>query len=185
MSIFLSLLYALGALFLAVANLSAMRRDRGIKNAGADWGARRRKALAVRPEEMGDAVAPGDPYGVLMEVATPGTTLTLAAFADGRASLYSSAGGDALEGVGHDAVREAARALVAEAKAHQKTMKPVSDCPRPGFGNVRFNIISGKGILAVEEDEEALDKGWSPLSGLYQAGVRTMQALRQPPGQAG
>ena len=181
MAIFLAVLSGLGVILMALQELAGIRRTRERRSAGSEWAARRRQALAVRPEDVGPLGKADDAYGVLMEVGTPSTTLTLAAFADGKASLYSSAGGEVLDGHGHEQVRTAALALVAEADVHRRTMKRVGHCPKPGHGNVRFNVMSGRGMFAAEEDEEALDNGWSPLARLYEAGVKTMQALRELP----
>ena len=77
----------------------------------------RLQALSV---ERGPAGIPAPPpnalvWGLLMEMGFPNGTATLFALADGTTSLYYSSGGGVLGGQGHEAVRRANAALLAEA----------------------------------------------------------------------
>ncbi len=168
----LAILSIAACLILAFGSLGANRQLRAARSDAASWARRRRQILS--PSQ----VAAGLPAALIMEVGLPANVLTLEATADGAARIYSSAGGEPIEAGGRAAVLEAALALMSEADAQRGSMKRVQLCPRPGQGNVRFNLVSDGEIRSIEEDEEALDRGWSPLSRLYAAGVATIQALR-------
>jgi len=182
MEMWFSIITIVAALILALGNLGANRRLRSARSDAAAWARRRRQVLS--PSILAAEDRADQPSALVMEVGLPANILTLEANADGGARLYSSAGGEPIEAGGRTAVREAALALMTEAEAQRAAMKRVQLCPRPGQGNVRFNLVSGGEVRSIEEDEEALDQGWSPLSRLYAAGVTTIQALRAQDAEA-
>lgn len=170
----------LAALVIALRELKWIRGHWARTQTSREWGARRREVLAARPPETHGGE--DKPYGMLVEAGMGATVLSLTAFAEGEASLFSNSGGDPLIAppeAGSE-VRLAARALVEGASEETSLLVPVHDCPRPLNGNVRFTLITARGWLAAEENEEALEKGWSPLSPLYQRSAAVRRLLQAP-----
>lgn len=168
----------LAALALALRELGWIRRKRASAGAGRTWGSMRREALGAPPP---DTLREDDaPYGLLVETSLGTTIQTLAAFADGKTSLFSSAGGEPMvcNDPGPD-LALAVRGLIEAAGEDIHLLSAVRDCPRPLAGNVRFTAIGAAGWHAAEEDEQALANGWSALSPLYRKSDDVRRRLQE------
>lgn len=119
-----------------------------------------------------------EPYGVLMEFKIDDAIFTLTSFGTGDASLYWSTGGGVIGGIGHDSVRAAAKKFVAESKKYTNQMVKTETFPPPENSNVRFYVLTTKGILTTEVNEQELGEQKYILSPLFYAGQDVITALR-------
>jgi hypothetical protein len=113
-----------------------------------------------------------------MEMGFPNGTATLFALADGTTSLYYSSGGGVLGGHGHEAVRRANAAMLAEANGLVARMEPTSTYPLPGAGATTFYVRTDSGVLAGGGADEDLGRGRHDLSRLFRAGHAVLTELR-------
>jgi hypothetical protein len=142
---------------------TAELRDRLVKGSPSDFG--------VTPD--------GSVWGVLMETGYPGAAVTLAALADGNASLYVSTGGGVIGGGEHEAVRAAAKRFVHQAGGFTAAMSAASSFPFPAEGRTRFYLLTTEGVVQVEAAEGDLGGGKHALSPLFYAGHEVITALRE------
>ena len=75
---------------------------------------------------------------------------TLAALADGSASLYTTGTFGIIGGVGHENVRTAAKALVKKAESYYDASTPTSDLSYPSLDHVRFYFRTFEGVRVIE-----------------------------------
>jgi hypothetical protein len=140
----------------------------------------RHQALTLAPTELGISVVGQQPFLILMEMAYPSAVASVLSTASGEASIYFSSGGGIIGGAGHESVRQAAVAFVAESAKHAANMTAASDFPYPGTGNVRFYIRTPQNVLAsIEVPETQLGNGEHALSPLYFAGQNVITRLRE------
>ncbi|HXU44854.1 MAG TPA: hypothetical protein VN783_04970 [Thermoanaerobaculia bacterium] len=141
----------------------------------------RRKALATTPEELGVAgqVHNDEPYGALMEMGIADSAMTLACFADGEAGLYYQSGGGIKGGGAHDAVRRAAKELIALSGKLLPTMRPAPEQPLPGPGRVQFYVLTPRGIFGAEMDREVLGESGGGFSKLFLSAQEVATQMRQ------
>ena len=118
-------------------------------------------------------------WGVLMETGYPEAAATVVSLADGTASIYFSSGGGVIGGGPHEAIATAARRVVSVAKSHLSGMVATSQYPLPEPGQVKFYILTTKGVLTVEEAEETLGAGKHSLSPLFYAAQDVITGLRE------
>jgi hypothetical protein len=141
----------------------------------------RRQALGADPAKLGLAgdEAPGEPYGVLMEMGISNSVVTLACFADGDARLFYKTGGGMIGGISHDSVRKVSKDLVALARKAAPRMIRTTNHPLPGPDRVRFYVLTVGGVLTTETSRQALGERQSELSALFQAGQEVVARMRQ------
>ncbi|HYW12928.1 MAG TPA: hypothetical protein VE871_13300 [Longimicrobium sp.] len=132
----------------------------------------RERFLARPPAEWGmvpTAEAP-DVYGVLMEWRAEDAAITVAAFCDGSASVYSTRGPGMIGGDADDVVRSEASALVRCAADLLDDAAPAALFPYPDAGRVQFYLLTFAGVRVLEDELDAVYDGRSPLAGLYDHG---------------
>lgn len=141
------------------------------------------RALALETSPTPFATLPDrqatDPYGALMEMGISSSVVTLAAFANGDASLYYRTGGGMKGGIGHEPVRKAAKEFVARAKQALPRMERAMSFPLPGDDRVRFYVLTPQGIATVETDRETLGESEGELTDLFYAGQEVVAQMRQ------
>lgn len=126
----------------------------------------RNLALQNPPAKIqGASVAkPGEPFAVLMDWGIPAGTATVAAYADGTASIYLSSGGGYLGGgQSHESIRNAAMRTVEIASELKSLMQPTTTYPLPQRGQVTFYVRTDAGILTATVPEDDLRSHRSPL----------------------
>lgn len=111
-----------------------------------------------------------DVYGVLMEWRAEDATVTVAAFCDGSASVYSTRGPGMIGGEADDVVRCEARALVRSAAEFHDEAAPVSEFPYPGPDRVQFYLLTFAGVRVLDTDLDEVYDGLGPLAELYDHG---------------
>ena len=145
----------------------------------------RAAALAQTAEALGLTPTAEHPnvFGILMETGYPEGVATLAVFAEGSTSLYFSGGGGVIGAGEHDAVRRAHPPLFAEAEARRAVFAPAVGTPSPALGRVRFYLLTFRGTLTAEADEEELGYRRHELSSLFHAGHAVITAIREASGR--
>jgi hypothetical protein len=117
------------------------------------------------PKIEGASVAkPGEPFAVLMDWGIPAGTATVAAYADGTASIYLSSGGAYLGGgQSHESIRNAAMRTVEIASELKSLMQPTTAYPLPQRGQVTFYVRTDVGVLTATAPEDDLRSHRNPL----------------------
>jgi hypothetical protein len=121
----------------------------------------------------------GGVWGVLMETGYPEAAATLVALGDGTASLYFSSGGGVIGGGPHPSINAAARRLVEIAGRHVSELFPTREFPLPSNGDVRFYVLTTKGVVQGGAREESLGEGSHSLSEVFFAGHDVITGLRE------
>ena len=107
---------------------------------------------------------PGDPFAVLMDWGIPAGTATVAAYADGTASVYLSSGGGYLGGgQSHESIRNAAMKTVEIASELKSLMQPTTTYPLPQRGQVTFYLRTDAGVLTATASEDDLRSHRNPF----------------------
>ena len=107
---------------------------------------------------------PGAPFAVLMDWGIPAGTATVAAYADGTASVYLSNGGGYLGGgQSHESIRNAAIKTVEIARELKSLMQPTTTYPLPQRGQVTFYVRTDAGVLTATAPEDDLRSHRSPF----------------------
>jgi hypothetical protein len=141
----------------------------------------RRQAIATNPKRlaMTGELQPEEPYGVLMEMGSAASVVTLACFADGDARILYKTGGGMIGGISHENVRKAAKELVVLAQKALPRMTPAASYPLPGPDRVRFYVLTRRGVLTAETSRQALGERQTDLSSLFQSGQEVVAQMRQ------
>ncbi|NIM17589.1 MAG: hypothetical protein GTO45_36710 [Candidatus Aminicenantes bacterium] len=140
----------------------------------------RNQVFTISPQDIGiELKSKTQPWGILMEFGLPGAVVTLVTFGSGEASMYFSSGGGVLGGGEHETVRKAAKAFVAFSETYLEKMKPGSTYPLPKDGNVKFLVLTGKGVFSSQEFLETdLRENKSKFSPLFHKGHQLITELR-------
>jgi tetratricopeptide (TPR) repeat protein len=130
-------------------------------------------ALAPFPEPSPDAPA----WGVVMEIAYPGFSGTLAAFSNGQASLYNS------DGLGvpnehNEQIQQANAKLIAAANKAIPYLKPSATYPLPAPWHALFYVRTDSGNLITEATGKDFRDENHPLFSLFTAGNELLTELK-------
>jgi hypothetical protein len=145
----------------------------------------RQRFLVRPPAEWGmvPTAANPDVYGVLMEWLADDATLTVAAFCDGSASVYSTRGTGMIGGNADDVVRSEARALVEVAGEFYEEASPVSEFPYPAPERVQFYLLTFTGVRVLDAALDSLCDGRSRYVELYDHGWAVFERFMIVTGQ--
>lgn len=140
----------------------------------------REKMLSTTPADMntstnGDAVVA---YGVIMDLGMDAGTATIVSLSSGDTSMYTSRGGGSIGGIGHEACRNASKRFISVAQSFVRDLKKAPDHSLPASGVARFYVLTTAGVLAGEDQIDALGRGRSPLSPLFAAGDEVITQVR-------
>jgi hypothetical protein len=148
-------------------NSSKASQSAGSERSGASvYLGLRNLALQNPPAKIqGASIAkPGEPFAVLMDWGIPAGTATVAAYADGTASIYLSSGGGYLGGgQSHESIRNAAVRTVEIASELKSLMQPTTTYPLPQRGQVSFYVRTDAGVLTATVQEDDLRSHRSPF----------------------
>jgi hypothetical protein len=134
---------------------------------------------------LGESITPDEGYGVVVDIAFDTGGVSVVAFKSGDASLYFSNGGGSLGGIGHETVREAAKKLVAAAAEQALSLPVEADFPLPQTGEVRFSVLTARGVRTAVVWQDLL-VGGTALSSLYARAQDVITAFRElPPSSVG
>lgn len=174
----LTLALVLIFLLIAVALTVRSRRDSGVgesrgaqdSNTQTYLGLRNLALQAPPPKLIVQESTSTAPYAVLMDWGIPSGTATVAAYADGTASVYLSSGGGFLGGgQSHESINKAARRMVEIAGEVQSLMQPTTTYPLPERRKVAFYVRTSAGIYTATASDDDLQSHRSPFSKLGDA----------------
>ena len=138
----------------------------------------RQLAFNVTAEDLGLAIGPNQPIGVIVEFGMAGTIVTLAAFADGAVSMYIK-GGPVMIGAGErEAPRKAGLALVEVASKLVGEMAETDSFPLPEGSSMRFYARVPGRILTHEESVEELMAEGNHFGPLFLAANNLLTQIR-------
>lgn len=141
----------------------------------------RKQVLSGSSAQMGQSptLGPNEPWAVLMDMSIPHRTATIAAFADGTASIYISNGGGYLGGgQKYPSVRDAGQKMIAVARRFQSTMQITKQFPLPEQGEIIFYVVTDRGVYTARVPEAECRKRTHPLTELYAAGQEVITQYR-------
>lgn len=131
-------------------------------------------ALAPFPEPSPDARA----WGVVMEMAYPGYSGTLAAFSNGQTNLYTS-DGHAVPHEGNNVrIQQANEKLVAAANKAIPYLTPRTSYELPAPWHAHFYVRTDSGNLVTEATGEDFRNEEHPLFSLFTAGNKMLTELK-------
>jgi tetratricopeptide (TPR) repeat protein len=122
-------------------------------------------ALAPFPEPSPDAPA----WGVVMEIAYPGFSGTLATFSNGQTILYNSNGQGVPREDNNEQIRRAGAKLITAANKAIPYLKPSTTCPLPAPWQSNFYIRTDSGNLVTEATAEDFRNENHPLFSFFAA----------------
>lgn len=138
-------------------------------------------AIAPFPKASADAPA----WGVVMEMAYPGFSGTLAAFSNGQTNLLTSNGRGVTAVDMNEQVRQASAKLIATANKALQHLKPTASSALPGPWRAHFYVRTDSGNFVAEATGEEFRNEEHPLFPLFAAGnellteVKRVEAERQ------
>lgn len=140
----------------------------------------RLRMLQTTPAECGIAPSPDYPavYGIVMDFPVGGQFVTLASLCDGNASLYTTSTFGIIGGIGHERVRNHARAFVKAAAAFARNAAAATDFSYPAPGHVRFYFLMFDGVRMIEAPLAAIERGQHSTRTLYGHGHAVVTELR-------
>lgn len=128
----------------------------------------RNKAFTTTPEQLGLSLNPFETavYGIVMDWGVEGATATTVSFGTGDASLYLSSGGGVIGGGKHPNVSHAAKKFVEMAHSYLDKTSPNTAMGLPILDEVRFYLLTNKGVfegMEIMENFENNTSIWLPL----------------------
>jgi len=131
-------------------------------------------ALAPFPESSPDTPA----WGVVMEMAYPGFSGTLAAFSSGHTNLHNSDGLGVPNEENNEQIRQANAKLIAAANKAIPYLKPSASYPLPAPWQAHFYVRTDSGNLVTEATGEDFRNEEHPLCSLFAAGNEVLTELK-------
>lgn len=137
---------------------------------------------ASSEEAKSSKTGPDEPIAVLMDVALTHRTGTIAAYADGTASIYISNGGGYLGGSqSYKSIHDAGLQMIAAGHKFQPTMQLTKQFPLPAMGEVIFYVVTKSGVYTAHAPQTELNQRTHPLTELYAAGQEVITQYRLMP----
>lgn len=117
-------------------------------------------------------------WGVVMEMAYPGFSGTLAAFNNGHTNLYNSDGGGLTVVDITEQVRQATAKLIAVANTVIPHLKPTESSALPDSWQTRFYVRTDSGNLVADANGEDFRNEQHPLFPLFTAGNELLTEMK-------
>lgn len=140
----------------------------------------RAHALATTPQMLGINV-PEDVrtvYGVVIDWSIGNSVATIVAFANGDAGLYLNIPGGIIGGEMPEAVQEAARQLVSQAQTMFDLTVDRAEAPVATTNEVRFSLITNRGIRIAAEPTPNIEGRTSPWNPLFDRSNELLATIR-------
>ena len=149
-----------------------------IENAFKDM---RDMAFQVSPKDLGLPMQENKTmvYGIIMDWGMPNATATIVSYQTGDASLYLSSGGGIIGGGKHENVSNAAKELVTLAQKYLNDATITQTTPLPKEDNIKFYILTNKGIYVGQEEIENLENRSSKWLELFEEGNKVLNEIRK------
>ena len=133
-----------------------------------------RAAIAPFPEPSSAAPA----WGVVIEMAYPGFSGTLAAFSNGQTSLHTSDGLGVPAIDNNEQVRQASTKLIAAANKAIPYLKPTASSPLPEPWHAHFYVRTDSGNLVTDASGDDFRNEQHPLFPLFAAGNELLTQVK-------
>jgi len=118
-------------------------------------------------------------YGVIMDWEMGGATASTVAYQTGDASLYLSSGGGVIGGGQHQNVNSAAKQFVSLAQTFLDKTNKTETTPLPSTDEVKFYLLTNKGIFAGREQMKNFENNSSTWLKLFEEGNNVLTELRK------
>jgi hypothetical protein len=141
----------------------------------------RSMAFTVTPEQLGLSL-PTDKaivFGVIMDWEMGGATASTVAYQTGDASLYLSSGGGFIGGGQHQNVNSAAKQFVRMAQTFLGKAARTQTTPLPSTEEVRFYLLTNKGIFVGQEQMKNFENKSSSWLKLFEEGNIVLTEIRK------
>ena len=147
------------------------------KDAGRDL---RNMFLTTPPEKAG--IQPSKDYprvcAIAMDWPIGEHIATVVSLSDGSASVYTTGTFGIIGGIGHEAVRTAAKKLVKEADRYYDDSTPTQDFSYPSLDHVRFFLVTFHGVRVIETDLAAVTERRGKYATLFDLAQEVIGQVR-------
>ena len=145
----------------------------------------RNMAFTVSPDTLGLNLSKDktEVYGVIMDWEMGGAVATTIAYMTGDASMYTSTGGGVIGGGQHQNVNSAAKQLIKVAQIYLDKAVKTETTPLPQTDNVKFYILTNKGIYVGQEVMSNFENNSSKWLGLFEQSNIVLTELRKSVGE--
>jgi hypothetical protein len=146
-----------------------------------DAGRELRKMFLTMPAEAAGIQRSSDfphVWAVAMDWPIGQQIATVAALADGSASVYTTGTFGIIGGIGHENVRTAAKALVKKAGSYYDASAPTSDLSYPSLDHVRFYFHTFEGVRVIEVTLRSVTDERGRYSDLFDLAQEVIGQLR-------
>lgn len=145
-----------------------------------EYVAYRDRALRITPDDVG---IPGEfdpqvPFGVVVDFYIDDDLTTIAAYANGEASIFFENGGGVLGGGIYQIVKDAALEVIIAGADVYELAEPADGTPYPQPGQVGVYLMALDGVRYINGQVSDLAAGSEPLAVLYQAVQDLTEQLR-------
>ena len=141
----------------------------------------RKLAIDMTPEDLGISL-PADQtvvFGVVMDWGINGGTASTVAWQTGESSLYLSSGGGVIGGGQEPGIIKAAKLFVLVAQAFLEKAVKTETTPLPAEDEVKFYLLTNKGIYSGSEQMKNFEDSSSPWLKLFEEGNVVLTELRK------
>jgi hypothetical protein len=144
----------------------------------------RNMAFSVSPETLGLTLSKdkAEVYGLVMDWEMGGAIATTIVYMTGDASMYTSTGGGVIGGGQHQNVNSAAKQLIKVAQTYLDKAIKTETTPLPQTDNVKFYLLTNKGIYVGQEVMSNFENNSSKWLGLFEESNKVLTELRSVSG---
>ncbi len=141
----------------------------------------RNMAFSATPEQLGLSLSTEKTvvYAVIMDWEMGGATATTVSYQTGDASLYLSSGGGVIGGGQHRNVNIAAKQFISLAQTFLDKATKTEATPLPSRDEVKFYMLTNKGVFAGQETIKNFENNTSPWLKLFEEGNNVLTELRK------
>lgn len=128
----------------------------------------RNMAFSVTAEQLGlEPIETNTVYGIISEMDTQGTTVTVVTFLNGDTSVYMSSGAIIIGAGQHESVKKVVATYLEKAQNYitKATATENTDVPKRGMTN--FNFLTKNSVYKISESLSALESGTSKFANLF------------------
>jgi len=156
----------------------AEERKKSADDAGREL---RQMFLTMPAEAAGIQCSPEFPHvwALAMDWPIGEEIATIAAIADGSASLYTTGSFGIIGGVGHENVRTAAKQLVKKAESYRDASAATGDLSYPALDSVRFYFRTFDGVRVIDAPLRSVTDERGPYSDLFDLAQVVITELRK------
>ena len=140
----------------------------------------RKMAFDVTPDQLGLNLSKEktEVYGVIMDWEMSGAVATTICYMSGDASMYTSTGGGIIGGGQHQNVSSASKQLVTLAQTYLDRAIKTETTSLPEKDNVKFYLLTNKGVYVGQEIMTNLENNTSKWLGLFEESNKVLTELR-------